>query len=199
MIIGLHGRAGSGKSTAFELLRANSNGKAVALAKFAAPIYQLMGQAYRIIAPAYTPPADFVKDRKFLQWIGTEWARSIKPSVWVDLWKARVELLKSKDTEVIIVSDDCRYSNEAEMIQSIGGVVVRITSKREGFVVGGIDGHESETSLDDKHVNYTITNDGTVEEFQAALKVLFAQIEIDLAKPVVEEPVLEEDDFLPMT
>lgn len=202
MIIAFTGRAGVGKSLAVEALKASSEGRAVCLTKFAAPIYQIQEQIYRVIAPAYTRPAGFVKDRTLLQWIGTEWGRdTISKTLWVDLWKARVELVRSKDAEVIITCDDCRFMEEAGTVKSLGGVIVKLTSKREGFVIGGIEGHSSEAGLDPKYINYTLTNDGTVEEFQAALKDLYAQIKIDLAKPVpaAEEPVLEEDDFLPMT
>lgn len=201
MIIALHGKAGSGKSTAFEALRANSGGVPVALAKFAAPLYALQEAAYRIIEPVYTRPEDFVKDRKFLQFVGTDWGRGIKDTIWVDLWKARVTMLTTRDPELVVITDDCRFDNEVEVVHGLGGVVVEIICNRDGFEVGGIPNHASEGGINDELVDYTISNNGTIEEFQEELKVLFAKIKEDLAtpKPVMDVPMLEEDDFLPIT
>lgn len=196
MIIAFTGKAGVGKSTAIDALKTVSGGRAVCGTKFAAPLYQIQEQIYRIVAPAYQRPPDFVKDRALLQWIGTEWGRGkLRESIWVDLWKARVDLLRSRDADLIVACDDCRFDNEAEAVKSIGGVIVRLTSKRD-TAVGGIPNHASEAGIDAKYIDYTLTNDGSVEEFQAALKALFAQIQIDLSKPVTEELVFEEDDFL---
>lgn len=178
MIIAFTGSSGSGKSTAGETLKAYAGaGRAVSNTKFAAPLYKIQETIYQVIAPAYTRPPDFVKDRKLLQWIGTEWGRgTISESLWLNLWKARIALVSSKNPEVIHTCDDCRFNNEADAVHSLGGVVVRITSSR-GFEVGGIANHASEAGIRPELVDYEITNDGTIEEFKQKLTDLFQKIE----------------------
>lgn len=183
MLIGISGKMGSGKSTAIEAMK--TLGKPVYVHKFAAPLYQIQEQIYRIIAPVYQRPEDFVKDRKLLQWIGTDWGReTIRESLWIDLWKSRAEMIKTKDPTVTLVSDDTRYDNEAEMIHSMGGVVIEITrSDSTQHAVGGegIKNHKSESGISPHLIDYRITNDGTLEEFQEAFKVLIKQIESEQA------------------
>lgn len=203
MIIAFSGSAGVGKSTAFETIRANSKGRAVCLTKFAAPLYSIQEQIYRLISPVYQRPDTFVKDRKLLQWLGTEWGRdTISKTLWVDLWKARTQFVQAKDAELIVVCDDCRFENEAQTVHSLGGVIIKLTSNRS-FDIGGISGHASEAGLPSQYVDYEIENNGTVEEFQAAVQATIAKIEADLAiraaqqPQATEAPVLEEEDFMP--
>lgn len=199
MIIAFTGKAGVGKSLAIEVLKANSGGRAVCLTKFAAVLYQIQESIYRAIAPVYQRPTTFVKDRTLLQWLGTDWGRNtISTTLWVDLWKARVAQVRSKDSDLIVVCDDCRFENEAVTVKSLDGVIVKLTSSREGFVIGGIEGHASEAGLDPKYIDYTLDNSGTVEQFKSALVALYAQIQEDLTKP---EPAFEpeEDDFMDMS
>lgn len=216
MIIAFSGRAGSGKSTAFEAIRASSEGRAVCLTKFASPLYQMQETLYRLISPVYERPADFVKDRKLLQWIGTEWGRdTISKTLWVDLWKARVNHVRARDPELIVVCDDCRYENEAQTVKAMGGVIVALSSNRS-FDIGGIAGHASEAGFPAAYIDYTVENNGTVEEFQEAIKALVIRIKADETKreerrkadeaaavqqanKVPEGGDFTEDDFLPET
>lgn len=176
---------GAGKSTAIETLKSQSAGKAVCLLKFAHFLYQIQEFAYRLISPVYKPPADFEKDRYLLQVLGTDWGRDrISPNLWVDLWKARATQLCARDADVTVVADDVRFDNEAEAIQALGGYVVRIESSRGADRIttnNGVQKHASEAGIDPELIDYTVNNDGTIEEFQASLKALFEQIRADKA------------------
>lgn len=187
MIIGISGRMGSGKSTAIEALK--TLGRPVYVHKFAGPLYQIQEFIYRLIAPVYTPPEGFVKHRALLQFLGTDFGRdTISKTLWVDLWKKRAEHLqataKSKGDDLIIVSDDTRFDNEAETIMSMGGYVIRIDRpESEDHAEGGtgIANHASEAGLRDDLIDYRITNEGTREEFQEAFRALIQKIESEQA------------------
>lgn len=179
MIVGITGKMGSGKSTAIEAMK--TLGRPVCLHKFAGPLYLIQEYIYRVIAPVYTRPEDFKKDRKLLQWLGTDWGReSISQSLWSDLWQKRAKQVQAQDAEVIIVSDDTRFDNEAETVRALGGYVIQIvrndaSAHAEGG--GGIEEHLSEAGIRPELVDYTIENTGSVEEFQQAFRDLVKKIE----------------------
>lgn len=183
MIVGITGKMGSGKSTAIEALK--TLGRPVFVHKFAGPLYAIQDFVYRLIAPVYPKPDGFVKDRVLLQWLGSNWGRdTISNTLWVDLWKARAQELTDKDAELILVSDDTRFDNEAETIKALGGIVIRLertdsAAHAEGGI--GIANHVSEAGIRADLIDYTITNDGTREEFQEAFRQLILKIEAEQA------------------
>jgi hypothetical protein len=181
MVIGLCGKAGSGKSTAIEALK--TRGRPVSVNKFAGPLYAIQNYIYKVIEPVYNPPEDFVKDRFLLQFLGTDWGRkTINDSIWINLWKNKVEKVLAQDSNVIVVSDDTRFDNEAEIIRNMGGVIVHIIrDDASAHAVGGtgIAGHASEAGISPGLINYTIHNTGNLQEFQAALGRLYDRIRED--------------------
>lgn len=181
MIIAFAGQMGSGKSTAIEKLKKCAG--RVELVKFAGPIYDIQEFIYNTIKPVYTRPETFIKDRKLLQWIGTDWAReTISDSVWVDLWKAKVRSVQNQHIytpNLTIVCDDVRFDNEAEVVKSVGGHVVQIISDKTQNRIdttSGIVHHKSEAGLNPKLIDYTITNNGTIAEFELAVRNVYGLI-----------------------
>ena len=171
MIIGFTGKMGVGKSTAINILGEFSElEKYPYLIKFADPLYDIQEMIYDRISDAYTRPKDFVKDRKLLQWIGTEWGReTIKNSLWVDLWKAAAIQAQERG-ENLIVCDDVRFNNEAEAIKSLGGTIIKIVANTQyRAVTSGIAGHKSEIDINADYVDYLIENKGSIEAFQDSL------------------------------
>lgn len=76
---------------------------------------------------------------------------------------------------MIIVCDDVRFDNEAEAIKSLGGIIIKLESKKSeerNEAKDGISGHVSENGLDLKHVDYIIENNGTVEDLKQSLLTL---------------------------
>ena len=181
MIIGFTGQMGSGKSTAIERLKKYAG--RVELVKFAGPIYDIQEYVYSRIASVYTRPDTFTKDRKLLQWIGTDWGRdTISQTIWLDLWKAKVRSVQNQHIytpNLTIVCDDVRFDNEAEMVKSLGGHVVQIISDKTQNRIdttAGIVHHKSEAGLDPKLVDYTVTNNGTIAEFELAIRNVYGLI-----------------------
>lgn len=177
MIIAMTGGMGVGKSTAIEAVNYTYPDR-VKLIKFAAPLYEMQEMIYRRIYAAYKRPDSFVKDRKLLQFLGSDWAReSINPDVWVDLWK--VEAAKALTTGSIVVCDDCRYDNEAETIKSMGGLIIKITSNdayKRINTRAGIANHSSESGISDKFVDFTVENNGSPKQFQDKLAEIYKKI-----------------------
>ncbi len=172
-LIALTGKMGVGKSTAIEhfktLLASTAN------VKFAQPLYDIQEFVYERISGAYQRPEAFVKDRKLLQWIGTEWGRdTISNSLWIDLWKHNVNFVKAY--KKMVTCDDCRFDNEAEAVKSMGGIIIKIVSnKTENRIdtTSGIVQHKSEQGVDEKFVDFTVDNSYTVEEFKVKLTEIY--------------------------
>lgn len=60
-----------------------------------------------------------------------------------------------------------RFPNELEAVKSRGGITVRV--KREKAVPRARQLHESETALDGAQFDFTIDNNGSLEDLVAAL------------------------------
>lgn len=171
MIIGLTGKMGVGKSTAIECIRDINS---IFNIKFAAPLYEIQDFIYDVISRVYKTPEGFVKDRKLLQLLGTEWGRQhIKESLWLDLWKDTVSrVLKIYDDSIIITCDDVRFDNEAQAVKELGGIVIEIISDKSQNRIDttqGISNHKSEAGVDKQYIDFVVHNNGTVEELKAQL------------------------------
>lgn len=96
--------------------------------------------------------------REFIQRFGTEMGRNtFGRNFWVEQWENR--LYQNSIHEEDIVATDVRFKNEAEKIQRLGGVVIRIT--RPGHEP---DGHESEEPLPDILIDGEISNTGSIDD-----------------------------------
>ena len=170
--IGFGFEARVGKDTAVDYLIKKHGGIRIS---FAAPIYEILEYAQGI--------CDFekIKDREFLQYIGTEWARKKDPDVWVNVARRRIEQMPP-DTPIFI--SDVRFPNEMAMLKSLGFVLVNITRDPEARLAAfnsentqtiGSTTHASETALRgyDDAWNMKIVNNGRLEEFYTALDQLF--------------------------
>lgn len=152
-------KMGSGKDTAVEYLINTYGGTRIA---FADPLYHLMEYAQRYCGF----PVE--KDRKFLQWIGTEWGRNIDDNVWI-----RKTIEKSKEIEGNVYCCDCRFENEFRALKDNGFICIKINrdvgdSDMNSRAGTGSNQHSSETALDvlhDSEWDYVIDNNGTLEEF----------------------------------
>lgn len=175
-IIAFTGPMGSGKSTAVQYLKDSNLGKRIELVKFADPLYDIQEFIYRRVSPVLKRQEDFVKDRKLLQWLGTEWGRSIYENIWVDLWRHEVSFMVENYPEVVVVCDDVRFDNEAETVKKLGGYIIKlVTNKNEERITtnNGIAKHPSELGIDEKHVDFVINNNDTLDVFKNDLDAVF--------------------------
>jgi hypothetical protein len=115
-----------------------------------------------------------ITPREILQGIG-EKMREIYPDIWIDtVIHTTIPELQEQGFDKFIISD-VRYPNEAEKIQEIDGVVVKIVRDAGGVSVGA--NHSSETAMQDFTKYYKIIeNNGTLDEFFVNVDVLAEEI-----------------------
>lgn len=178
-LLGLNGKMGVGKSEALKTLNEISEAKVVNV-KFAQPIYDIQEYIYNRIQAAYSRPETFIKDRKLLQWIGTEWGRnSISSNLWVDLWAAEVK--RNLDLGYLVVCDDVRFDNEAEVIKNLGGKILQITSTRTDERIdtrSGLTNHASEAGIGNKYVDMLVENNSSLIDYKNSLAYAFGMMGI---------------------
>lgn len=85
------------------------------------------------------------KDAELLQWWGTDFRRSLGGE---NYWTSRIErTLRIEGPEQVVIPD-LRFQNEAEWIQSMGGVCWKVHSSLPWEPTDRLDNHASEVDLD---------------------------------------------------
>jgi len=179
MLVGICGKAGSGKDTIGDHFIKKYGFKKIALAD---PIKRLVQDVFvlddatvhdRVLREQELPAWPGWSVRKFLQYIGTELFREkIDDAVWVkSLWR-RVQ----KDVDVNYIVTDIRFPNELAYFRDNAeyGQFLCIKTVRPGYDGSvGLVGHASEAH--DLKGDIEIVNDGTMENMynkvDEALKV----------------------------
>ena len=166
-LLGITGKAGSGKSTAAEYLVQNGWHRI----KFADPLKDMLraiGLDNRHIEGELKElPCDILSGatpRHAMQTLGTEWGRGmIHPDLWIDLARRKISLAMASGLSVVV--DDVRFENEAQVIRDLGGMVLGL--ERHG---AGAGGHVSESGVS---CDLTYHNAGTVAELQGYMAYVF--------------------------
>ena len=167
MIIGLTGKARSGKDTVAEHLSVahgfshywfSKPMKDACRVMFGWDDRHLYGELKEVIDPHYG-----VSPRVALQTLGTEWGRNTINS---DMWILRAQR-EMQQHECLVISD-CRFDNEAEAILNAGGIVIEVT--RDG--VEQVAAHSSESGVSSKLITFSIDNNGTLPELYKAVDQL---------------------------
>lgn len=147
--IGFTGLAGAGKNAAAELLM-EFGWEHMA---FADPIKEIAQFQF-----AWNQDKD-AKGRRLLQELGSA-GRNYKVNFWVD--KARSRLMQVPR----VVWTDVRFQNEVDFIkEERKGLIIRI--ERVGLKTGSHESELGQSSL--KGVDYTVQNDGTIQELQTKI------------------------------
>lgn len=152
MLLAITGPAGSGKTTASQVL-VDAGWVRV---KMADPLKDMARCFFRTagIAPGdieacidgpmkETPLPELMgrTPRYIMQTLGTEWGRAcVHPNVWTEI--ACAQILNQRQLGKSVVVDDVRFPNEAQLIRSLGGKILALQGR------GGIAGsHPSEIGL----------------------------------------------------
>lgn len=179
-------KCGAGKDTAVLAARRGleSKGFKVYEFRFASALYGLLHHCQKVCG------FPFEKDRAFLHWVGTDWARSKDPQVWVKCFANKVDtrLAKYEDpdgglmpgTRVALLCPDLRFQNEFQYLRQTGWTAVKVdrplSAEQLAARLGtGADGHVSETQLDAKpdwDWDCVIKNDGSLAQFDASVQEL---------------------------
>lgn len=198
-LIGIHGKAGSGKDTICAYLAENYQNvyreafadslKATCAAAFGVPLSYFYDLDMKEIINPYWG----VSYRKMAQYLGTELFRnnidSLIPEGRSDFWIRRLtglingDLIGSSENQNgafvsyneddIIVVPDVRFGNETDWIQANSGIVIWV--QRPDSLQVGINGHISEADIDTNGM-YKISNFDTLRSLYDQVD-FFAQSE----------------------
>jgi predicted kinase len=152
-VVGLCGLIGVGKTTVAKHLCDDHGYTRV---RFAGPLKE-MGRVLlserQIDGDLKETPSDMLggkTPRQFMQFLGTEFGREmIDADLWVNAWRARAM------QHELVVADDVRFPNEAEVIDSLDGILINIERP-------GILRQEHASEGQDLDWDYSVNNDGDI-------------------------------------
>lgn len=185
MIIGLCGKKQHGKSTVAEFLRAEHGFKVFAFADALRRMLETLNPIVQcthnygeerysemVARIGYEEAKKVDEVRRLLQTIGTECGRRILgEQVWVNAWLKTVDAV-GRDTNIVV--PDVRFENEVGMVQFLGGKMARVSRPT---VLANEDLHESERYANDLLVDYTIVNNGTVDDLRLKTFAMLAKLD----------------------
>jgi hypothetical protein len=166
LLIGLAGRARSGKDTAAQHLVNNQGFQSYA---FADPLRDGLMHILNL------SPCDFEGEQKeqalpwlgrspreLMQSLGTEWGRNnVHPELWLLLAAQNLDLLaRTHDTARGFVVSDVRFNNEADFIRKRGGVVLHMNR----VVASPVKPHSSENGILIAPGDLRLKNDGSLDD-----------------------------------
>lgn len=176
-IIGLAGRAGTGKSTVAQALCAHHAFVEVALA---GPIKRGLAAMLDLPIEIFDDPAtkdapiDWLRNvspRRLMQTLGTGWGRQIiADDLWLILARRRIAQLTAQADRLHIagiVVSDLRYADEADLVRQLGGTVWHIVR-----AAPPVAPHCSEAGIPAQPGDRTTDNTGTREQLDAAIEHL---------------------------
>jgi len=153
-IIGLTGKAGSGKDTVCEIIQQQFP---------SVGIFALASELKRIATDEFGWNGE--KDpngRKLLQLLGTECGRMYGgENFWINKWKSKVKKWRSNvswndDHYPIVLCSDVRFDNEAQAIKDMGGKIIKVEGR--AYDMGNNQSHASENGINPDLVNFVIPN-----------------------------------------
>lgn len=112
------------------------------------------------------------KGRTILQYVGTDIVREQRPEFWVDFIVDILNLFKDEWDYVLI--PDCRFPNEIERMKKEFTFASSLRITRDNFISPLSEEqqkHLSETSLDDYEFDFTIHNNGTLNDLKTMLRI----------------------------
>lgn len=163
LLIGLTGRAGTGKDTVAAYLE---DQYAFTVLAFADPLRDMLGALLQHVdvdgawmveralkeQPVHVIGASY---RALAQTLGTEWGRNtVHPDLWLRIAEYRANQALGMGSNVVIT--DVRFPNEAAWLRRAGGTLLRL--RRD---VAAIRPHESERHIDHLAVDDDIDNNNS--------------------------------------
>ena len=179
-LIGVHGKARSGKDTVARIL-ADEHGfvrtafadplKAAASILFNWPVEMAFSDEIK----GYKSPLWDITGRTAFQRLGDAMKIGFGPDFWIKRWACEYARLKDKHS---IVVADVRTNAEADMIRGLGGIILHL--ERRGAGLSGLEGmHSSEAGITfNRSTDLRIENNGTLSELEDEINRIVAFIEV---------------------
>ena len=115
--------------------------------------------------------ATYSSIRELLQFLGTNIIRKYYPTWHVDKLKAKIS---GGGNNYCI--DDLRFLNEVDSIKDFNGIIIRIVRPNKVDDRADVTSHRSETEQDSIVADYTIINDGTLDNLKNKVAILIKEI-----------------------
>lgn len=171
-LIGLAGKARSGKDTVAKLLQKYN---AINTISFAEPIRDALRGMIGLNDDHFHGSLKEVSlgwidksPRQLMQTLGTQWGRElVDQDIWLKLAKRNIEASHRLGIHVVIT--DVRFDNEAEFIRDNGGIVWHISRGDAPQV----NTHASEAGVTQAPGDLYVDNNGTLEELESLVLTLF--------------------------
>lgn len=173
-LIGLAGRAGTGKSTIARLLCEQHAFVEIALAdpiKRALAAMLDLPRAYLDDPATKETPIAWLRNttpRRLMQTLGTGWGRQIiADDLWLILARRRIERLTAQaERQHIagIVISDLRFANESDLVRALGGTVWHIVRPAPP-----VEAHSSEAGITAQPGDRTCDNTGDLDQLETTL------------------------------
>lgn len=158
MLIGISGKAGTGKDTAFKIISKHVDKPTVRRA-FADPVKEYAEKYFSTVVDVYKKDRT---TRAILQGIGHMVRERIDGDYWIN------QTLSHLPKDAIVVVTDVRYLNEALAVKKCGGLLLRLNGNTR--LSGATAYHPSETQLDDfNQFDHIINNVGSLDDFEKEL------------------------------
>ena len=178
LLIGLAGKARTGKDTAARYLAAHLSLISYA---FADPLKQALADMFHLTVAQLEgaekeQPLPWLgkAPRELMQLLGTEWGRDlVHPQLWLLLAEQNLHRLAEHNQAMQgVVIRDVRFNNEADWVRSKGGVILHITRADAAAVTM----HPSESGVTHRPGDLSLANDGTLyqlyDELESLIRVL---------------------------
>lgn len=178
IIIGISGKAFSGKDTVAKMLMEGGLGRRE-LRAIAGILKRTVEKKFGLEAgmvdtregKARFLPSEGCTVGRYLQLYGEEMRKLHGDGYWIDGLLKEFDPIKAEREGVGWIISDVRYPNEKKRIEEMGGIVIRVDCSRDVRVArmraAGVDGrdesHPSEAALDESDFTHHIANESSLD------------------------------------
>jgi len=170
LIVGISAKKRRGKDTAAQVIL-DTLGSLAARVAFADLLKREIANGCSVTLKQIEDNKDFF--RPILQWWGTDLRRQFqnKPNYWIDTLDQYID--ENCQGKKLVVIPDVRFPNEYDYVRARSGHMLRII---RNMIDDSHSFHVSETALDHHEFDTVINNNGTLEEFQHAVRKLTCDV-----------------------
>lgn len=181
-IIGIAGRARSGKDTIAQIIQQEYRCMTYAFAEPLKAMLRAIGLDEQDLNGGRKDELnnDFqATPRHMMQTLGTEWGRdTINDNIWVIAAAQRIKQMHRSQPDATILITDVRFQNEADFVRKHGFLihVERPIQRIDGST------HRSESRLSMLDSDYIIINDGDLEHLREEALRIASSISIEVSR-----------------